>query len=133
MEGSGVIEPPPDSWHSIKRVVSEPTVTAAGDTDNIEHADNKQHSVPEPSKAEPPAASGKSMPQLPPKPKFPYTNSIQPETVREYILNPSVKMLLLDLRTEEEFKNGYVGQEYESKGYPVAAMWLDPTVLTRAE
>jgi ubiquitin carboxyl-terminal hydrolase 8 len=134
VDGPGVVEPPPDSWNSIKRVVSEPTVTAPGDTESIEHADNRQdstsHSVPEQG---PVSASGKPMPQLPPKPKFPYTNAIQPETVREYVLNPSVKMLLLDVRTEEEYKKGYVGKEYEPKGYSVAAMWLDPTVLTRSE
>lgn len=71
--------------------------------------------------------------QLPPKPNFPFSNSVEPELLRSYLLHPSAKILLLDARTEEDFRKGYVGKEYEAKGYAVHAVWLDPTVLMRSE
>jgi ubiquitin carboxyl-terminal hydrolase 8 len=70
---------------------------------------------------------------MPSKPKFPFSNSVEPELLRSYILNPSVNLLLLDVRSEEEFQKGYVGKEYEPKGYPVHVTWVDPTVLLRNE
>lgn len=73
------------------------------------------------------------MKELPPKPKFPFANSIEPELLRSYILHPSVNLLLLDVRSEEEYKQGYVGKEYEPKGYVVFSVWLDPTVVMRSE
>jgi ubiquitin carboxyl-terminal hydrolase 8 len=89
---------------------------------------------PEPKPAPPPPAQpDAAVPALPPKPKYPLSNAIDPETIRSYIINPSAQILLLDLRSEEEYKRGYVGKEYEPKGYNVAAMWLDPTVLMRSE
>jgi ubiquitin carboxyl-terminal hydrolase 8 len=72
-------------------------------------------------------------PPLPPKPKFPLTNAIVPEVLRSYIIAPQVEMLVLDLRSEEEYLKGYVGKEYESKGYTTNVVWVDPTILMRTE
>lgn len=65
------------------------------------------------------------------KPKFPFSNSINPETLRSYFLNPEIEMVLLDVRPEDENKRGYVGAEYESRGAKVRTVWMDPTVLLR--
>lgn len=67
------------------------------------------------------------------KPKFPFSNSINAETLRSYFLNPEVEMVLLDVRPEEENQKGYVGAEYESRGAKVRTVWMDPTVLLRNE
>ena len=73
-----------------------------------------------------------SRPQKPPpaKPAFPLTNSIAPETLRSYFLNPSVDVLLLDVRTEEEAQTGYVGVEYQDRA-KINNVWLDPNVIMR--
>ena len=65
------------------------------------------------------------------KPKFPLTNSIDPDTIRTYLLNPAVDLLFLDVRPEEETKKGHVGQEYEERGAKVPVVWIDPTILFR--
>ncbi|WRT70548.1 uncharacterized protein IL334_007546 [Kwoniella shivajii] len=65
------------------------------------------------------------------KPKFPFSNSVTPDELRSYFLNPAVEMLLLDVRSEEEFQRGYVGREYEPRGAKVNIAWMDPTVLMR--
>ncbi|WWD20590.1 hypothetical protein CI109_105066 [Kwoniella shandongensis] len=89
----------------------------------------------------PPGASSKPREAPPPsqtvltptftKPKFPFSNAIDPDTLRSYFLNPAVEMLLLDVRSEEEFQRGYVGREYEPRGAKVNVVWMDPTVLLR--
>lgn len=80
-----------------------------------------------------PPTSDAVQPTLKPKekPKFPFSNSITPDELREYFLNPSVEMLFLDIRPEDEWKKGYVGREYEKRGARVEIVWLDPTVLLR--
>jgi ubiquitin carboxyl-terminal hydrolase 8 len=88
---------------------------------------------PPPSTNPSPVSNGAERPPLPPKPKFPLTNSIVPEVLRSYILHPAVDMLVLDVRPEQDNKKGYVGQEYESKGYVTRVVWIDPTVLMRNE
>jgi ubiquitin carboxyl-terminal hydrolase 8 len=65
------------------------------------------------------------------KPKFPYSNSIDCDTLRSYFLNPAVDVLLLDVRPEEEFQKGYVGVEYEARGAKIELVWLDPNVVSR--
>ncbi|KAK4683648.1 ubiquitin carboxyl-terminal hydrolase 8, partial [Tremellales sp. Uapishka_1] len=65
------------------------------------------------------------------KPKFPITNSIEPDTLRSYFINPAVDILLLDVREESAFQRGYVGQEYEARGAKVKVVWMDPTVIMR--
>ena len=65
------------------------------------------------------------------KPKFPLTNAIEPELLRSYFLNPAVDVLLLDARSEEEFRRNHVGEEYEARGAKVKVVWMDPTVLMR--
>lgn len=65
------------------------------------------------------------------KPKFPFSSSVDPETLRSYILNDAVDLLLLDVRPEEEFQTGYVGVEYEPRGAKIKVVWLDPTVVLR--
>ncbi|KAL7422668.1 ubiquitin-specific protease doa4 [Cryptotrichosporon argae] len=67
-----------------------------------------------------------------PKPHFPITSAIAPQQLREYFLSLNVEMLLLDVRYEDEYKRGYVGQEYEARGAKVNVVWLDPTVVLRA-
>lgn len=68
-----------------------------------------------------------------PKPKFPFSNSVNCETLRSYFLNPDVEMVLLDVRSEEEHRRGVVGAEYEPKGAKLRVVWMDPTVLMRSE
>ena len=65
------------------------------------------------------------------KPNFPLANSVDCDTLRSYILNPAVDLLMLDVRSEEEFERGHVGQEYEARGAKVRVVWLDPTVIMR--
>lgn len=67
------------------------------------------------------------------KPKFPFSSSVNAETLRSYFLNPEVEIVLLDVRPEEENGKGYVGAEYESRGAKVRVVWMDPTVLLRNE
>lgn len=67
------------------------------------------------------------------KPKFPFSNSVNCETLRSYFLNPDVEMILLDVRPEEEYKRGVVGAEYEPRGAKLRVVWMDPTVLMRNE
>ncbi len=67
------------------------------------------------------------------KPKFPLSNSVDPDTLRTYFHNPSVDILLLDARNEEEYQRGYVGQEYEGRGAKMNVVWIDPTILMRNE
>ncbi|EIW69824.1 hypothetical protein TREMEDRAFT_30214 [Tremella mesenterica DSM 1558] len=71
--------------------------------------------------------------EKPTKPKFPFANCIDPDTLRSYFLNPAVDVVLLDVRSEEEFRRGYVGKEYEPRGAIVKAVWMDPTVLLRSD
>lgn len=90
-----------------------------------------RHPLPQPP-SRPPAPDA-LQPTLKPKekPKFPFSNSITPDELREYFLNPSVEMLFLDIRPEDEWKKGSVGREYEKRGARVEIAWLDPTVLLR--
>jgi ubiquitin carboxyl-terminal hydrolase 8 len=67
------------------------------------------------------------------KPKFPFSNSVNCETLRSYFLNPDVEMILLDVRPEEEYRRGVVGAEYEPRGAKLRVIWMDPTVLMRNE
>lgn len=69
--------------------------------------------------------------EKPVKPKFPFTNSVDCDTLRSYFLNPAVDVLLLDVRPEDEFQRGYVGVEYEPRGVKIDIVWLDPTVVMR--
>ncbi|WVQ70525.1 hypothetical protein IAR50_000044 [Cryptococcus sp. DSM 104548] len=78
-------------------------------------------SVPPPPKTAPPRE----------KPQFPFSNSIAPDQLRGYFLNPSVEMLFLDVRPEEEAKF-HVAQEYESRMLKeVNVVQIDPTLLMR--
>ena len=67
------------------------------------------------------------------KPKFPFSDAIDPETLRSFLLNPTVDVLLLDARSVEDFSHSHVGQEYEARGANVKVVWMDPTVLMRDE
>ncbi|KAK6906785.1 hypothetical protein I203_100772 [Kwoniella mangroviensis CBS 8507] len=80
---------------------------------------------------QPPQPNGLPHSQEFKKPKFPYSNSVTPDELRSYFLNPAVDILLLDVRGEEEYKRGYVGKEYEPRGAKVTVVWMDPTVLMR--
>ncbi|ODN86082.1 hypothetical protein L198_07375 [Cryptococcus wingfieldii CBS 7118] len=78
-------------------------------------------SVPPPSLSAPPRE----------KPRFPISNSIAPDQLRGYFLNPSVEMLFLDVRPQEEAKY-HVAQEYESRTLKeVNVVQIDPTLLMR--
>jgi ubiquitin carboxyl-terminal hydrolase 8 len=81
--------------------------------------------VAKPTPAPTPAA------EKPAKPKFPLSNAVDCDSLRSYFLNPSVEVLLLDVRPEEEFQHGYVGVEYEPRGVKIDIVWLDPTVVMR--
>ncbi|KAK8850408.1 hypothetical protein IAR55_004326 [Kwoniella newhampshirensis] len=90
--------------------------------------------TPPPSSSRPREAPPPSQAVLTPtltKPKFPFSNAVDPDALRSYFLNPAVEMLLLDVRGEEEFQRGYVGREYEPRGAKVNVVWMDPTVLLR--
>ncbi|WVQ85882.1 hypothetical protein IAT38_008050 [Cryptococcus sp. DSM 104549] len=64
--------------------------------------------------------------------KFPLTNAVTDDDLRGYFLSPGVEMLILDVRSEEEFKRGYVGIEYEPRlRAKINVVWIDPTVLLR--
>lgn len=92
------------------------------------------HPLPQPPwhpPASEPAQPAQPAPKPKEKPKFPFSNSITPDELREYFLNPSVEMLFLDIRPEDEWEKGYVGKEYEKRGARVEVVWLDPTVLLR--
>ncbi|KIR42515.1 ubiquitin carboxyl-terminal hydrolase 8 [Cryptococcus deuterogattii 99/473] len=89
------------------------------------------HPLPQPPSHPPASEPSQPAPKPKEKPKFPFSNSITPDELREYFLNPSVEMLFLDIRPEDEWKKGYVGKEYEKRGARVEVVWLDPTVLLR--
>lgn len=89
------------------------------------------HPLPQPPSHPPASEPAQPAPKPKEKPKFPFSNSITPDELREYFLNPSVEMLFLDIRPEDEWKKGYVGKEYEKRGARVEVVWLDPTVLLR--
>jgi len=91
-----------------------------------EHSPAVSFPVPQPT-AGPSKEKGKELV----KPKFPFSNSIDCDSLRSYFLNPAVDVLLLDVRPEEEFQKGYVGVEYEQRGAKINIVWLDPTVVMR--
>nr|XP_019051247.1 hypothetical protein I302_01696 [Kwoniella bestiolae CBS 10118]OCF30177.1 hypothetical protein I302_01696 [Kwoniella bestiolae CBS 10118] len=149
--------PMPEAGAGLKRPASTPNVaTLPGDVDLLsdepilENGGDKHPSRP-PAPIPPPSRSGQtqpsprtrnSLPQPPQtngiphsqefkKPKFPFSNSVTPDELRSYFLNPAVDVLLLDVRSEEDFKRGYVGKEYEPRGAKVNVVWMDPTVLMR--
>lgn len=65
------------------------------------------------------------------KTTLPYTNSIMPATLRQYLQDPSLKILLIDTRSFEEHKKGWIGQEPDSYTDKNDAVWVDPTILQR--
>jgi ubiquitin carboxyl-terminal hydrolase 8 len=44
-----------------------------------------------------------------------------------------VELILIDVRPEEEYQRGQVGQEYEGRGAKFTVVYMDPTVLMRNE
>ncbi|ORY35841.1 hypothetical protein BCR39DRAFT_512474 [Naematelia encephala] len=97
------------------------------------HANSLSFPVAKPTPSQP-TTSRSSAPaaQEPlPKPKFPFSNSIEPDLLRSYFLNPATDMLLIDVRSEEDFQKGYVGAEYEPKGAKVNVVRIDPLILLR--
>ncbi|WVF68021.1 hypothetical protein IAT40_002783 [Kwoniella sp. CBS 6097] len=93
-----------------------------GQTSSLTKPRESQHPLP-------PTPQSQPQPQAQ-KPKFPFTNSIEPDGLRSYILNPAVEVLILDVRSQEEFQRGYVGREYEARA-KVDIVWIDPLVLLR--
>lgn len=133
---------PPLPPQSLRTGKMPPTIRpkpAALHHDTAPPAPNGSVSFPHPQPTPGPSSSASASrpPAGPPpgsaaeKPQFPFANSVEPEVLRGYILNPAVKMLLIDVRTEEEFQKGYVGMEYEPRGAKVSKVWIDPTVLLR--
>ena len=93
---------------------------------------NGADSIPPSGPSKPtPTESPKPQPPQFEKPNFPLSNSIEPDTIRTYLLNPAVDVLFLDVRPEDEYHTGHAGQEYEERGAKVTVVWIDPTVLTR--
>ncbi len=70
----------------------------------------------------------------PPKPSFPYAITVSPRRLREYMQNPAVRLLLLDVRSKEDYDRGAIGRAPDP---PPAATcdiaWLDPTLLDRTK
>jgi len=95
------------------------------------HSPSLQFPIAKPTPLPPPHPSSQPAPATLTKPKFPITNGIEPDTLRSYFLDPAVDMVLLDVRSEEEFGRSHVGQEYEARGAKVRVVWVDPTVLMR--
>ena len=66
------------------------------------------------------------------KPTLPFTNSIMPKTLADYLDNPALKVLLIDTRSYNEHKAGWIGQDLHLQdGRAVDSVWVDPTILQR--
>lgn len=65
------------------------------------------------------------------KPSFPRTNALEPNDLRTYFMNWDVDVLLLDVRSEDEWKKSYVGAEYYHRGCHINVVWIDPTIIMR--
>lgn len=66
------------------------------------------------------------------KPTFPRTNVLEPNDLRTYFMNFDVDVLLLDVRSEDEWKKSYVGAEYYNRGCHINVVWIDPTIIMRS-
>lgn len=120
--------PPPSIKSPSDRSFQSPTLSFPVAVPTPANGHSKPHTL---NSTKSPITNG-SPPQWE-KPKFPIVNAVDPDTLRSYFLNPTVEMLLLDIRSEEEFQRGYVGKEYEPRGAKVNVIWMDPTVLMRQE
>ncbi|ORX41170.1 hypothetical protein BD324DRAFT_613498 [Kockovaella imperatae] len=148
--------PSPDLGSELKRSASTPNVATLMDDDEKmfpvaptevskpvpppmpealrKHRANGSGSSAQPTSipgGNPKPESSRPLPTHFEKPRFPLTNSIEPDTIRTYLLNPAVDVLFLDVRPEEEYKISHVGEEYEERGAKVTVVWMDPTVLCR--
>jgi hypothetical protein len=66
------------------------------------------------------------------KPALPFTNSIMPRTLADYLDNAALKVLLIDTRSYNEHKSGWIGQDLQlPDGRTVDSVWVDPTILQR--
>lgn len=66
------------------------------------------------------------------KPTLPFTNSIMPKTLADYLENPALKVLMIDTRSYNEHKSGWIGQDLQlGDGRMVDSVWVDPTILQR--
>lgn len=66
------------------------------------------------------------------KPSLPFTNSIMPRTLSDYLDNPALKVLLIDTRSFNEHQSGWIGQDMQlPDGRSVDSVWVDPTILQR--
>jgi hypothetical protein len=63
------------------------------------------------------------------KPNLPFTNAIMPSTLKQYLSNPTLKLLLIDTRSYEEHKSGWIQQGELENGS--SCVWVDPTILRR--
>ena len=66
------------------------------------------------------------------KPSLPFTNAIMPGTLADYLENPMLKILLVDVRPSSEHKLGWIGADMQSNpGGAPGCVWVDPTILQR--
>jgi hypothetical protein len=66
------------------------------------------------------------------KPSLPFTNAIMPGTLVDYLENPTLKILLVDVRPSSEHKLGWIGADMQSNsGGSPGCVWVDPTILQR--
>jgi ubiquitin carboxyl-terminal hydrolase 8 len=147
--------PDPDPEREVARPSSQPNLSVLDGTIDGPDADD----VPQPLKSldpsplsPPPSSSSNGHRPLPSlsfptpqparapepsrklsKPKFPYSNSVTSDQLRTYFHNPAVELILIDVRPEEEYQRGQVGQEYEGRGAKFTVVYMDPTVLMRNE
>lgn len=66
-----------------------------------------------------------------PKPSLPFTNSITPDKLREYLQNPALDILLIDTRDQQDFDRDHIGQDEAFGGRKPNVIWIDPTILRR--
>lgn len=66
------------------------------------------------------------------KPSFPRTNVLEPKDLRSYFMNLDIDVLLIDVRSEDEWRKSYVGAEYYDRGCHVNVVWIDPTIIMRS-
>lgn len=75
----------------------------------------------------------RALPSLPPKPlpkpSLPFSNSIVPSKLKEYMRESSLEILIIDTRRYEEYERDWIGK---GEGLTRSkTVWLDPTVVMR--
>jgi hypothetical protein len=65
------------------------------------------------------------------KPTLPITNAIMAGTLADYLSNPALRLLLVDIRPSSEHRLGWIGKDTYGDGGAPDCVWVDPTILQR--